>query len=287
MKNGIPNYNEIIFTKEQEEEIINDYINNNMSTVKIGQKFGCSHKPIAKVLEKHGIKRTGVGRRKYFFNEHYLDFIDTKDKAYILGFLFADGSNFSPKQTVSMSLQECDKYILEYISKEFEQTRELEFIDYSNKHDFGYNYVNQYRLLLFSKHLCDTLTSYGMIRAKSYSMDFPTCIPHLLLKYFVLGYFDGNGGLTVTKNSNSYSVYVSITSTFSFCNSLKEILEKELNLSSLKVSEASNHNGITATLSISKRNECMLFLNWIYEDAEHYLIRKHNKYLLCKQNNVA
>lgn len=39
-----PLYNEIIFTQEQEKDIVDMYVNQNISTVKIGKKYGCSHK---------------------------------------------------------------------------------------------------------------------------------------------------------------------------------------------------------------------------------------------------
>ena len=95
-----PLYNEIIFTEEQEQQIIDMYLNQEISSVKIGKHFGCSHKPILKVLERHNIPRTRVGIRKYKLNEEYFDNIDTPNKAYILGFLYADGNNCPAKQTV-------------------------------------------------------------------------------------------------------------------------------------------------------------------------------------------
>ena len=116
-----PNYNEIIFTDEQEQKIIDLYVNQNISTVQIGKQFGCSHKKIAKVLKSYNIPRTGASRRKYYLNETFFDNIDTQDKAYILGFLYADGCNYMPKQTVSMSLQEADYAILERIRKYYWQ----------------------------------------------------------------------------------------------------------------------------------------------------------------------
>ena len=81
------------------------YLSGN-STVKIGQLFGFSHKKVAKVLEELSIPRTGVGRRKYQLDECYFDEIDTQNKAYILGFLCADGSNNRDKSTASMTLEE-------------------------------------------------------------------------------------------------------------------------------------------------------------------------------------
>ena len=48
-------------------------------------------------------------------DEKYFDNIDTQNKAYTLGFLFADGYNSISKSTVSMALQESDGYILDKI----------------------------------------------------------------------------------------------------------------------------------------------------------------------------
>ena len=39
-----PRYNEIIFTEEQQTQIIDMYVNQNMSTVKIGNIFNCGNK---------------------------------------------------------------------------------------------------------------------------------------------------------------------------------------------------------------------------------------------------
>ena len=44
------------------------------------------------------------------------------------------------------------------------------------------------------------------------------------------------------------------------------------------LNEASNHNGITYTYTITKIFDVIKFLNWIYNDAQMYLIRKYIKY---------
>jgi hypothetical protein len=84
-----------------------------MSTTVIGEKFGLGYMTICKLLDSMGIKRRKNGMRRYELNENYFDVIDSHDKAYILGFLFADGCNNPKKYTISISLQEEDKDILE------------------------------------------------------------------------------------------------------------------------------------------------------------------------------
>lgn len=82
--NKKPKYNEIVFTPEDEKLIIDMYLNQKHSTVSIGKLYNVSHKVIAKLLERNNIPRTKTGNRKYEFNEHYFDTIDTPNKAYIL-----------------------------------------------------------------------------------------------------------------------------------------------------------------------------------------------------------
>lgn len=267
-----PRYNEIVFSDEQEKQIVALY-KSGKSTTFIGKVFCVSHKKIARVLESHGIKRIGNGRRKYPLNEHYFDSIDTANKAYILGFLYADGNNNLQKQTISMSLQESDKAILERMRKEINSEKPLEFIDYSNKHDFGYNYKNQYRLLMFSKHMCETLDTIGMTPSKSLTLTFPD-IPQNLYSHFIRGYFDGDGSF-FKKGSQSI---VTITSTEKFCSSLKKIIEKSIEVN-FHIYEASNKNGVTKVLITTGNLQTKAFLDYIYKDADMYLERKYKKYL--------
>lgn len=274
MSNEKLRYNEIYISPEDREKIKDLYLSGN-STVKIGQLFGVSHKKIARILEEFGIPRTGVGRRKYELNEYYFDEIDTPNKAYILGFLCADGSNNRDKCTVSMSLEERDFDILEKIRKEIESEKELEFLDYSNKHNFGYTYKNQYRLLLFSSHICDALIKHGVIPNKSLALDFPN-IREDLLAHFIRGVFDGDGSIYQGKRATKFTL--TITSTNSFCSTLKDIIKDILEIN-CHVYDASNHNGITKVFTISGRNQVKKFMDWMYNDAELFLQRKYDRYL--------
>lgn len=267
-------YNEIYISPEDKEKIKNLYLSGS-STVKIGQLFGFSHKKVARVLEELCIPRTGVGRRKYQLDECYFDEIDTPNKAYILGFLCADGTNNRDKGTVSMTLEEGDFDILEKIRKEIKSERELEFLDYSNKHDFGYTYKNQYRLLLFSSHICDSLINLGVVPNKSLILEFPE-IKEDLLHHFIRGVFDGDGSVYQGKIKTQFTL--TITSTDSFCNTLKCIIEKFVGIN-CHIYDASNHNGITKVFTISGRNQVKKFMDWMYNDADLFLQRKYDRYL--------
>lgn len=269
------NYKKYIFTEEQKDLVVKLYQQCG-SAPKVGHVFGVGNHVVEKVLKERGIKRTGAGRRSYKINEHYFDEIDTPNKAYILGFFYADGSNVKSKRTISMSLEENDKEILERIRNEVGSERPLEFLDYSCKNDFGYTYKNQYRLLLFSAHMCRVLELHGVVPNKSLILEFPS-IREDLLPFFVLGVFDGDGSVSRGKTKETNFI-VTITSTKSFCESLKEIIETRLGIS-CHIYDAQNNNGITKVFTVSGRLQAKKFLDWLYKDADMFLKRKHDRYI--------
>lgn len=226
-KNGKPNYNEIVFSKTQINDIITSYINGE-SSVSIGKRYNISHKPILKVIHNNEIEvNLSKAHRKYDIDESYFDVIDSQNKAYIIGLLSADGCNYKEKSTISLSLEECDKEILEKIRVEMRNEHPLEYIDYTNKHDFGYTYKNQYRMLIFNTHMCNALENIGVIPNKSLSLEFSSAIPEQYYSDYVRGIFDGDGTLGV-KSVDTYkgSICAKITSTYMFCSKLQIILKK-------------------------------------------------------------
>ena len=75
-------------------EIIEMYINTNFNINDISEKFEISTTTVRDILKKHNIplKRTnGVKWRKYDVNDNYFEVIDNNEKAYVLGFMYADG----------------------------------------------------------------------------------------------------------------------------------------------------------------------------------------------------
>lgn len=268
---------EIIFTEEQLRDIKESYLNGE-SSVKIGERYGISHKPILKVLSRMGIDRDQKRFvRKYSLNENYFDIIDIPNKAYILGLLYADGSNCLSKGTISISLQEEDKELLEYIRKEIGSDKPLEYLDYSNKNDFGYKYKNQYRLIMFSAHMCNSLKELGMIPNKSLQLTMPI-LREDLYSHFIRGYFDGDGSFCSRYTPDGkYRCLTTITSTDIFCQQAKDIISRQAKISCGNIYDASCHNGITKVLSISGKIQNRNFYEWLYKDSTMYLDRKYYK----------
>lgn len=278
MKNGIPNYNEIIFTKEQKEKIVNLYVEEKLSTPKIGKIMGCNYNKICRILDEYGIERTNNGLRKYHLNETYFDSIDTPNKAYLLGLLGADGCNFPPKGTVFIALQETDRELLEKINIEIGNETPLRVVDQSKrKSDKNYSYSNMCVLNMYSKHICTSLEKLGVIRNKSLELKFPN-IDEDLYSHYLRGYFDGDGSVYQhVKNEHNKKITLTFTSTEQFCKKIKEIVENKLGIY-CGIYDASCHNGITKVASLSGASAIKL-LDWMYKDADLYLQRKYDRYI--------
>lgn len=277
MKNGIPNYNEIIFTKEQKEEIVRLYVEEKLSTPKIGKIMNCNYNKICHILDEFNIDRVGNGLRKYKLHENYFDNIDTPNKAYVLGLMCADGCNYPPKRTAFISLQESDREVLEKIKKELKSEQPLKIIDQSkigDKRGNGYSYNNMCTFYIYSGHICHSLTNLGVVKNKSLVLEFPN-INEELYSHFIRGYFDGDGSIYQNKNNNR--ITITFTSTENFCKKLKEILENKLDIY-CGIYESSCHNNITKVASLSGASAIKL-LNWMYADADLYLQRKYNLYV--------
>lgn len=268
---------------EDKYDEISGLYESGLSTVTIAALYSVTHKTITKILDKMGIKRRNNGNRKYKLNETYFDEIDTPNKAYILGFLYADGSNSENKCTISMSLQEEDGYILEQIRQEIGSEKPLEFLDYSNKHDGGYHYKNQYRLSMFSRHMCDTLKDKGVVPNKSLILKWPTFLRDNLYSHFLRGYIDGDGYIQPHK----WEHCVDFISTYDFCRQAQIYIENKLGIK-CRLDDAPCHNGTTTYLYIRYKEQVKQFLDYIYQDAELYLERKYNTYIskYCSEKNI-
>jgi len=263
--------------KESEKQhIIEDY-KLGLYCRELSEKYGINKSVINRLIKKSKIDIHKY--RKYTLNEHYFDKIDNEEKAYFLGFLYADGCNLENRNTIQISLQEEDKLILEKFNLLIDSNKELEYIDYSIKQP---KWKNQWKLTFSSKHISQQLVKLGCFARKSLTLEFPTeeQVPAHLTRHFIRGYFDGDGCICITKNL----LHCSLTSTIEFCTKLRNILDSTLEIYSgifqPKYSKLSGSS--TRLLSIGGSKSSLKFASWIYDDSTIYLERKYNKYINMK-----
>ena len=211
---------------------------------------------------------------QYTFDTHFFDEINTQEKAYVLGFLFADGYNYEKRGVVSLSLQEKDKEILDKISKCLKNTKPLQFIDMIKYHK-GKSHQNQYRLSISSHYTSAILAQLGCGQKKSYTCQFPA-ISSEMTPHFLRGYFDGDGSFA--KHSKEIEYTFKLCGTKEFLNSFSEHINfPNRNLSKRKKDKKNNW-----CLEIGGRLQVVSIGDYLYKDANVYLNRKYQRYLKLK-----
>lgn len=243
--------------------------NSGLSQFKIGNMYNVDHSVIGRVLSKNNvlIRDHSHKGRKYTINEYYFDEINTPNKAYILGLLYADGCNYLPQHRVKIELQEKDKDILDKINNEIGSNKPLVLNKLSDKNK---NWQNTYRLDITNKHISETLNASGMVQRKSLVLLFPDWLDSSLYPHFIRGYFDGDGCLQ--------KYFLTIASTKEFCEKLSNICEDVLQIQTTISNLSYNPQSNTKILYITGINKMQVFLDYIYKDAELYIKRKYDAY---------
>lgn len=267
-------------TDDDKINIIKDYLTNNHTCESLAKKYLVTRPAIWNILKIRGvvIRSRSDSHRKYTINENYFDIINTEQKAYYLGLLYADGCNSPKTNSIKISLQESDISILDRFNIEINSNRPLNFV--KNKNPKRKNF---YILNITSKRMSEQLTKLGCFTRKSLILKFPTeeQVPANLIQHFIRGYFDGDGSFYFYKNKSQYKkLQISLTSTLDFCNYTKDTLYKILtiNCGIYRPKYSIKRNTTTRELRISGNKQVKIFLDWLYKDATIWLDRKYEKY---------
>lgn len=260
-----------MIAKDKEFEIIDKYVSG-VSINKLSKEYGFDWHFIKKMLVENGV----VIRKRYKINENYFDVIDTPNKAYILGFLYADGcnsSNYDKKRyCATITLQSSDAQILYDIKNEIECDAPVKFRQYNGCQVATFDICN--------KHMILKLHDLGLIPNKTLTLKFPEWLDKKLYPHFIRGYFDGDGCITSNNRKMSPQLSVSIVSTVDVCTFISNIVFDECNVNAhvydVGHQECSN---IIKTFMLTGNLQCKRFLTYIYQDADLKLLRKYQKYI--------
>lgn len=261
----------ILFSTEQLVQIKKEYSDNLKSMSEIAKIFSVS---ISKI--KTTLKHLGVSSRnpshcqiKYSINEKFFDIIDNEEKAYFLGFLYADGYNNTKTNNVVLNLKASDKDILLRLNNLIQPSKSLYFRSMKNQRKVkGYeNAQDQYVLTIQNKHVSMQLEKLGCYKNKSLTLKFPTeeQVPSHLIHHFIRGYFDGDGSV------NNGILKVSILSSSSFLDTLQSVLSNHI--SNYKFKKYYKKGKINE-LILGGRIQCHSFKNYIYNNSTIFLKRK-------------
>jgi hypothetical protein len=195
--------------------------------------------------------------KKYNIDESYFDEIDTDEKAYVLGFLYAD-SHIDRGFDIAISNKDIE--ILNFIKKEIKSNHPI---------SIGPKYS---RLSIHNLKISKDLFNLGIVKNKNNSLNLPT-LKNELMPSFLLGLIDGDGHI------NKEESYFELSGGETLLLQIKEYLKKELNLNlSLRYrysKENKNSCGlfIKGSLNVGKLGE------YLYRDKDIGLKRKKDKFM--------
>ncbi len=264
-------------TPEEIEIIRKYYFDDKLSTVDISKILNCGHCTINRLLIKNGFKLRIKSEipKKYSINEDYFKEINTIDKAYFLGLLYADGTLNIENNFVGIGLNKSDGYIIEKFIKYTEFTGSTKKLIHKNIKHSDTTYVQ-----IYNGKFYENTVNCGLYQNKSLTLKFPTnnIVPDILISHFIRGYFDGDGCAFVYNDSNRKRI--SIVGTYEFLFELRKLLIEKFNINETKLSP----KGITNNYcyAINKKEDVSLITNFIYENKKDlYLTRKYLK--LCQK----
>jgi len=219
--------------------------------------------------------------------------INNEQKAYFLGFMYADGciSAIKRKSSTYIKYQVQISLTDEQIIKEFQENFpffNLQIFDFSK---YKSTWSKQFALRKANKQLFDDLLNQGMLERKSGENSKNLKLPNLdksLWKHFIRGLFDGDGSISVYLKRPTQRRVEICSSSKDFLLEIKLLLEK-YGINCPIFREKYNNKSPLYVLEWINYKDIVSFKNFLYENATIFLIRKKEKFdsfkLVNKKDN--
>lgn len=234
-----------------------DHYRNGLKCKQIAVKMGLDRRTIGKWLKEEGFIYSSCNKAS--IDSLIFDTIDTPEKAYWLGFIFADGY-VSKESNFELSLGIKD---LDHLNK-FK-----DFIKFEGKIYID-NKVGRCRLQFQDSQIVNSLKKVGCVNKKSLILRFPN-IDESLFSHFIRGYFDGDGSINDPKNSTS----VNIIGTKEFLESVHDIVD----IPKYKIKHRQPKHSLEVNISQFSGEHARKFGRFIYQDSTIHLERKHKRFI--------
>jgi len=254
-----------------------------VSIKELSQKFDRAESSVRDLIKRRGIKLRPLTEvnRKFDLYEDFFDVIDTDEKAYFLGFLYADGNVKTNKNMVVLALKESDREILERLNKLIHIDKPL-FLHENKRDDKRENIVG---IRICNKNITNKLIHYGCHPNKTFTLSFPNFLDKNLYNSFIRGYFDGDGYIGIIRDSrkdkngvkyNKFYHKFSLTGNGLFLRVVANIFKEILNVnSSFEIRHKDSENDVV-TLTVKGNVQIERIYDYLYSDSSLFLNRKYN-----------
>lgn len=263
--------------------LLDKYRKKEISFIQFAKEMDISHQKLSYLFKKEGIL-TNKSLNKQKLNHTIFDKIDSFEKAYLLGYFIADGCIYLSKsgnmfnKRLSFSATEKDIELLNFVKNQLNTDNKIHIskIKYKVK---GTVYCSQpmASISVTSERIFDRLNEMGIGERKTnltYSL--PNFENDDLTFKFLLGLFDGDGGINISNGIRgnykytNYAWYLT-SNCFEFLEDIKEFLNKFDIKSSISKDRKSFRLGVYSKKSL------ILLRDLLYKDTPLGLTRKLNK----------
>lgn len=259
------------------KDIIFELYQNGNSLKDIAQKYNVDSRTIsAFIRENSNIEiRPGAPKRKYEVDETVFEKIDSEEKAYVLGFLYADGCITKDNSRLSITVSSVDEDILTKIKTLLKTNIPIRHEDGGLIKNTNYYGKPTSNLTVNSVKICKDLNKWRVFQHKTLKLTFPQFLPCDLIFHFIRGYFDGDGCITFSRKN----VKASMVGNKEFLDKIQEtFIQYNINAHIYQ-----RKNSEVFSFEINAKNEVAKFLNQIYGNASIYLDRKFQRYVKYTQ----
>ena len=230
----------------------------------LSKKYGMKRNTISKYIKEAG--GTVINKTNWIaFDESVFDVIDTEEKAYWLGFLYADGHLGYKHNNIELGIDKLDyNHLVKF--RDFLKLTGEKSITFSE---------NICRVRVSSPNMHEKLIEKGCTPRKTLTLKFPTedIVPTRLIRHFLRGYVDGDGSLGIYySKKGTYDCGLNICGTPEF---LTEAMLKIDVLKGCVLYDVKN----TPVFKLSYK--CLAarkVARLLYENSNIYLDRKYNIY---------
>lgn len=263
------------FSPEQVEHI-KKMIENGSFIKEIADFYKIDRKTMRLRLEDLGLSIENYNRVNRHIKSDFFSVIDSPIKAYWLGFLYTDGSVDKGKSRgrIRLQLQEKDLEILEKFREDLNIESKIIYDKRKNSKCCSVEFTDE--------QIYNDLAKYDIIPQKTYKIsNIPyKKIPKEYLKDFVLGLYDGDGGISYSENCST-DVTISYTAYHE-----SEVEDFQFLINSLVGLERKNKNIFRGAWATQWRGrlQCLKILEVLYKDAPRFLKRKYDKFLVLKNS---
>lgn len=269
--------------KEIVEELYKEYLTGK-SVCALEREHKIDHSTIYGAFKKYGFKTRSnkINSRKYHLDENAFSVINTPEKAYWIGFLSSDGyvSLNNGQKIVGFAIHKKDRKQVEKFRKFLNADYPIH--DYTQKTTYGVTEFS--RIAVTSDKLYNDVVANGVVEHKTNILEPPKLVPYGLIKYYILGYFDGDGSIYKNEKTKDWSWAISIVSTDSVLEFIENYLFENGVVDKIPKLEKRKKEQIVSSIRYSGTRRTCAIMDFLYEgiDENIPLKRKRDRYLECK-----